>query len=585
MRRSNRFISTRGVSTLVAGLGALCIFSASEIAAQSPGVSGPPTKVNDNVQRKRDKLDENLRKRLGKAAKDEKIKVNVVFDAETVNGAYTATSGEVGVTKNENAAPEVKIKLNGKPAAAADLENLNRSLEQTGKSKHAAVQERNKAKRTKVAKQQGWEADPSFVGAQQAGYDVVTLNLTAAEIDKVVRESGADVVAIEEWVEPTTTVASAMPKTGVQTYGHAAGAKGAGVNIYMSETGCPNAGFVTGYTKLDASAPDSHNQNVVGILRAVAPSAAIYCRGGYALPTATDLATYPFHIATQSWGYTNYGGYNSGSSGWDDLAYNRGITVFFASGNTGSTKTCPLASDFVGAPSNGLNTIGVGAYDDANDSWAAFSCYGPSGAKTQKPEISAPGVNITAMGVTMSGTSQATPHAAAFMATISGTSGYTWLRGHPALMKAHVMAGARDAIVGGVDKVGVGGIDWLSEGYNWYGWWWEGANASFFDASNNVTTYLALDASIASARAVVTWLNRGSYTLAHIADTHPIGMDLDFSVYDPNGAYVGGSGSYDNSYEIAQFDPLITGTYKFVIKRYANRDTASDVRLGLVVDW
>jgi hypothetical protein len=543
----------------------------------------PKDPGSEGVRQKREKVTNRLKQKLAKTQKDQKVKVNIAFASETVDGV-SPSSGEVHVLGGEGKEPVVKFILDGKPATAAEVENHGQARSKAAKERAKTIQEKNKARKEKLGKQYGWEKVPAFQEAQANGHDVVTLELTAAEIDRVAKTSGDDIIAIEDYVEPTTMLPSAMPDTGMNS-AVATGHRGNGVGIYMSETGCPNAGFVTKYKKLDSSAPGNHNKNVVGILRGVAPDANIYCRGGYSLPTFWDLYFNPIHVASQSWGYINYGGYNSASSSWDNLAYNNRVAVFFASGNTGSTKTCPNASDWVASPSNGLNTIGVGAYDDANNSWASFSCYGPSGAKTEKPEISAPGVSITASGITMSGTSQATPHAAAFMAAMTGNDAASWMRTHPQIMKAQIMSGAMDPIVGGVPKVGVGGIDWISSYYNWYGWWWEGGNNSWFDANKQVIRYVYFNSAVAKVRAVVTWLNRGNYTLAHLGDSHPIGQDWDLAVYAPNGAYVAGSASWDNSYEMVNFDPQITGYYKFVVKRYANRDTASDVRGGLVVNW
>jgi hypothetical protein len=81
------------------------------------------------------------------------------------------------------------------------------------------------------------------------------------------------------------------------------------------------------------------------------------------------------------------------------------------------------------------------------------------------------------------------------------------------------------------------------------------------------------------------WLNRGTYTFDHRLEAHPIGMDLDLSVYDPNGDYIGGSFSWDNAFEKVNFRPTISGYYTFKIKRFANRDLASHLRLGMYVNY
>ena len=82
---------------------------------------------------------------------------------------------------------------------------------------------------------------------------------------------------------------------------------------------------------------------------------------------------------------------------------------------------------------------------------------------------------------------------------------------------------------------------------------------------------------------VVTWLNRGYYTFSNRTNAHPIGTDLDITVYDPLGNFVGSPYSWDNGYEIVEFDPTMNGHYTIEIRRYANRDTQSNLRIGLAV--
>ena len=61
----------------------------------------------------------------------------------------------------------------------------------------------------------------------------------------------------------------------------------------------------------------------------------------------------------------------------------------------------------------------------------------------------------------------------------------TYLKLRPYLVKAKIMAGATDAITGGYDKVGVGGIDFASAQWSGYASWHTGSNSSFTSFANN----------------------------------------------------------------------------------------------------
>lgn len=535
--------------------------------------------------------DERLAARLSRATADEKIKVNIAFQTETVDAANEQVGADISVKEGADGKPELELLLNGKPATPADAMRFNQSVAERGKARSATVKARNDQRRLTVARRHGWDKLPAFIEMQESDSSVLTIELTRSEIARIEHGSARDLITIEEWVPPRTSISSALVDTQVAKIAHTRNARGSGVTVYMSEGACPESGFTSNYvrlTSLSTSAGEmEHAANVVGILRAVAPDARIICRQYYALPTSTDFMAFAPRIATQSWGHL-YGGYSSITADWDNLSYNTGMTVFFSAGNTNSepgTACGTNPASQVSAPGQGLNMITVGAYDDADDSWENFSCYGPSLTKANKPEISAPGVNITAGGYTKHGTSMAAPHAAAFLATLTGSNAYSWMLDHPALIKAHLMATARDPIVGTFDQVGAGGIDMNNAFFNWKGWWREGANFSWFDGNQEIRVTLNLDKSSSIVRVALAWLTRGSYTLARLNDTVPIGMDLDLRVLTPSGTTACFSSSAANPYEICSFAPAVTGTYTVVVKRHANRDIFNDVRVGIVADW
>jgi hypothetical protein len=373
--------------------------------------------------------------------------------------------------------------------------------------------------------------------------------------------------------------------------------KGNGIGIYVTEGNAPDPGHITNYYRISGSTSD-HVENVTGIIRAVSPQSYVYAQDGYTLPSSTNLAGYnnnpQVYICSNSWGSGDSGDYTTSDRDWDDLVYDDRVVVFKSAGNNGDDD------GYCSSPGNGLNVITVGNYKDyysilgiliaINDINDSSSYLNPETGNS-KPEIVAPGTNVTAGGHTMTGTSMAAPHAAAFAADLMGA--YTWLKLKPYYMKAKMLSGATKSISGGEDKVGLGGIDFYSAYYNGTNTSWEGSNGSFssFDSNdvnpNNgyIDREVYLSSSYSDVQIVVCWLNRGSYTYNHRDDSHPIGMDMDMYIYDPNGSYVAGSSSWDNPFEVVRFDPSVSGTYTIKIKRYANRDTSCNLRTGLSINW
>lgn len=440
----------------------------------------------------------------------------------------------------------------------------------------------------------GWLQDyklldvPGVKRALAEGSQGASLALTAPELMRLIESQDSVLRGIEPTGRPEDDINSAMADTNITNFALPySTTRGDDIGIYMTESGCANESRITNYDRL-AGSETNHSRNVGAIIRAVSPDSFLYCRGGAVLPQNSDLdgvgGNPSIYIVTRSNSTNDNTNYTTLDRSWDNFAYNKKISVFNSGGNTGNN------SGNVRSPGKGLNITTVANYNDSNDTVASNSPFNDPKTGNDKPELAAPGVNITAGGFTMSGTSMSTPHAAAFTADMMSHS--TYLKNRPHLAKAKLLAGATDSITGGYNKVGLGGIDFRSAQWSGYWSWWQGGNGSwnYFDNLDNtndgyVTRKVYISSSWNKVRVALAWMNRGTYTYNNRNDAHPIGMDLDLRVYDPNGNYVGGSFSWDNPFEKVNFTPNMSGYYTFRVNRYANRDTNSAVRMGMYVNY
>ena len=523
------------------------------------------------------------------------VRVNVALHVETIDEPEFTASGSGGIELVDGVAQpgiqalEPDIMLNN---VAANAEQYL-AAEEARALRAAAVEAiQNKQLRRKIntlALRHDLVEHPAIAQGLAENRSTVSMHLNGGDIRELLEGSQDIIAGIELYVEPKDQIEAAMKSSRVDPYAiDHAGRKGSGIGIYMTESGCANAGHITNYKKI-AGSRTNHSENVSSIMRAVSPKSYIYCRGGAVLPTNTDLLGYggkpKIYVVNRSNGGGDNDSYTTTDRDWDNFVYDKAVATFVSAGNNGDDN------GYIIYPAKGLNIISSGAYNDANNTIASFSSYKDPETGNKKPELSTPGVSIKAGGHTMSGTSMSSPHSAAFAADLMGA--YSVLKSRPYLVKSLMMAGATKSLVGGTDKVGLGGADFRSAYYSFWYHWYQGGNGAYttWDAGdpypNNgyVDTERTLNANLSKVRVVLCWLNRGTYTYSHRNDAHPIGMDLDLAVFDPNGNLVGSSSSWDNPYEVVNFDPTVTGKYRFRIKRYANRDTSSKLHMAVVVNW
>src|SRR4051794_35171962 len=273
-------------------------------------------------------------------------------------------------------------------------------------------------------------------------------------------------------------------------------------------------------------------------------------------------------------------------------------TILQAAGNGSS-------SEFVNH--KGYNSLTVASHDDTAGAPARDSlfCKPSSGHSDREvPEIAGNGTVVTCVQLTMSGTSMAAPAAAGVTALMQQAA--PTLKSWPEGCRAILLAAASKNITGntwwadrnaGVDASdGSGAVDALegvriaqsrrTRGAAATRRGWDVGTLSSSDiGANGETTFsykLVVPSYFFGARVKVAlaW-----DSLAAIVDIlgiqislDQLKLDLDLKVYDSRGNLVGYSGSWDNSYEIAEFPANRGETYTIKIRRWSGTD---DVWYGL----
>lgn len=266
----------------------------------------------------------------------------------------------------------------------------------------------------------------------------------------------------------------------------------------------------------------------------------------------------------------------------------------------------PPESEFVNH--KGYNSLGVGNHNDSASAMSGDSVFrNPTTAHGDRelPEIAANGTNVTTVGLTMSGTSMAAPAAAGCAALIQNVS--ATLKSWPEGCRAILLAGAKRNVTGqtwwqdvvaDVDASdGSGAVDALeaaaiakqrrSRNAAATARGWDVGTLRSGDIGSNRRTTFSYSVVLGNwffsprhVKVALAWDSR--ITMLPFGFDLPIAstlaVDLDLQVFDRRGNQVGYSGSWDNSYEIAEFDGQPGETYTIKIRRWSGTD---DVWYGI----
>jgi hypothetical protein len=233
-------------------------------------------------------------------------------------------------------------------------------------------------------------------------------------------------------------------------------------------------------------------------------------------------------------------------------------------------------------------------------------------AKSLLQAESANGENVTAVGLTMSGTSMASPAVVGSIALLQSAQSVLkiWPEGNRALLFAGALrnVGSHPGVTGTGAAVSTANGRWfadLTAGRDGYdgagaldvlesyriaqsrynaavvtnrGWDIGTMTAASFDASNVFTKTYTFKAPVGAtqARVALAWNSTATVTDTGATDLYnsALGMDLDVRVYDAVGTQVARSSSWDNSYEVVDFVPKAGQTYTVKVNRFSTKPGA-----------
>lgn len=399
---------------------------------------------------------------------------------------------------------------------------------------------------------------------------------------------------------------------------HALGIRGAGIRVAVWEDGpdsTTNLSIAGRFTTSPATS--DHSRHVHGIIRNTqagqprghARSCTLFSANDKDLD-ALDWAVRDRECTVINQSFHRSAEPKQGGLSFDDI-YKDWLalrwpypTICQAAGNYWSgdpDNISPPSGEYVNH--KGFNSLAVGNHDDDAAAMSSSSVFrNPTSGHGDRelPELAANGTSVTAVGLTKSGTSMASPACAGVAALIQDTN--ATLRHWPEGCRAILLAGATRNVVdqtwwadvaAGVDASdGSGAVNALES--HRIALQRRGRNAAPTRRGWDVGSLRSADVNAAGlstfsyrvqvpsgrfgprrVKVALAWTSKVS-TFSIFGITIPLSskltVDLDLKVFDARGVQVGYGGSWDNSYEIAEFTGRPGETYTIRVRRWSGTD-------------
>lgn len=529
-------------------LALIIIFTAAQTLAfakssnEEDGVEKVPFKITKSLD---SKLFVNLKEKLDKSTDNDVIPVTVVFSKKLSDVEFASIDKLLGN-------PKLKHKFENIPGIALSL--TKEQITELEKSELIQQIEYD----TPVHATLNTASDSFGVTGARSDFSVdgdrdnapiayTTSDVVVAVIDTGIDTShtdldGGKVIAWKDWVNNRTTP--------YDDNGH-----GTHVSGIISGTGEGNQnyrGVAPGASLIGLKVLDSEGSGSISDVTAAIDWA------------VTNKSTYNIKIISLSLGTDESSDGTDSTSIAINNAFNAGILPVVAAGNAGPGKAT------IGSPGAAANALTVGAFADLGEKGfflADFSSRGLTADGRLKPEIVAPGYQITSAlanstngYVTYSGTSMATPFTAGTAALI--------LDANPNLTPTQV----KNLITGTAQDWGPAGQD-LD-----YGFGRLDSYAAVKAAGNFTGTGPSVPNHLYKADSIARSGRYDEYTISIPNTSYPIAItlihpnwsasqDFDVYLYDPNGTEVAYSETSTRQ-ETISYTPAISGTYKIKVLSY-----------------